>query len=261
MAEHARARRHVTSRYRGASSAEGNQTADNQDWERVMHTKLAQWRFMHLVALDELSSAERAAVAEISKLSASLELDTTKLHALECKLARARAIQTSESFSERAAPALQKLQSGLASAAPAHDQVCTALVTALRRLRTSSAGTDTGSLGAPEKLAAALDAYRDAADAFVNSARKANVPDPVAAAQALTQLEKVAISMQQDALANAAKQVANATDAMDEERASRATAVLTKEKVQTDRGIPVRGAGNSVGRTRHGRGSRTIERA
>ncbi len=215
----------VASRFRGGPSDIASTGSDGQDWERVMHTKLAQWRYMHLVALDELGSAERAACAEITSLAAILEEHTTRLHALECLLTRARAHKASEHFYDRARPALDLLESGLNSAAPAHDDVCTALITALRRLR-----TPVGAVGEPEKLPAALRAFRNAADGFVESARKANVPDAGVAAQALTQLEKVAVTMQQDALSNAAKQVAAAADAMDEERTKLATDVLVKEK-------------------------------
>ena len=216
----------VSSRFRGGPSETSNIVGDGQDWERVMHTKLAQWRYMHLVALDELGSAERAAGAEISTLATKLEEHTTRLHALECLLTRARAHKAHEHFCERAQPALELLESGLNKAAPAHTDVCTALVTALRRLRTPA-----GAVGEPEKLPSALRAFRNAADNFVESARNANVPDAAAAAQALTQLEKVAVTMQQDALSNAAKQVAAAADAMDEERAKRATDIMVvKEK-------------------------------
>lgn len=189
-----------------------------------MHTKLTQWRYMHLVALDELATAERAACAQISDLAAVLEAAAGRLHGLECTLADARAARAEEDFGQRAAPALARLRLALASAAPAHDEVCAALVGALRRLRAPP-----GAVGAPEQLPGRLVAFKDAADAFVDAARRGGVPDADAAAAALAQLERVAVAMQTDALAAAAKNVADAADAIDSERAARASHTLARD--------------------------------
>lgn len=216
----------VPSRFRGGGGGGegGSGSAEGQDWERVMHTKLTQWRYMHLVALDELSTAERGACAQIADLAAVQEASASRLHNMGCVLADARAARADEQFAQRAGPALARLRLALAAATPAHDEVCSALVAALRRLR-----VPTGAVGAPERLPARLHAFRGAADAFVEAARRANVPDATGAAAALAQLERVAVSMQQDALAAAAKHVADAADAIDNERASRAASVLAKE--------------------------------
>lgn len=222
----------VASRFRGDAGGSsggtggGGSAGDSQDWERVMHTKLAQWRYMHLVALDELSSAEGAACSEISNLAKILEAQTCTLHGLELQLTKLRAVRQKDHFITRARPALQLLETSLNNDSNTNNEVCEELVLGLRKLRVPP-----GAIGEPEKLPGVLRRFRACADAFVETAKKNHrIADSEAAASALTQLEKVAIGLQQDALTNAAKQVADAADAMDAERAGRATDVINKER-------------------------------
>lgn len=207
----------VSSRFRASPQPSG----EGQDWERVMHTKLTQWRYMHLVALDELSHSEKKACAELAELGTVLETSVQKVHALEATAVDARAKRAKESFEQRATPALARLELALRGCSHAHDQVCNALLTALRRLSTLSFQQSSGT-----QVARELAKFREVAAAFVKAADDSGVYNTVRVADALDELAKVVMIMERDALANAATNVAAASDAVDNERERTADAIV-----------------------------------
>ena len=214
-----RATKPVASRFRGEDvSSEG------ADWERVMHTKLAQWRYMHLVALDEFSLAEQAACKELEILSTKQEECVLQLHALEAAVKEARVIRAKESFTKRAAPAISRLENALKGAKHDHQVVCRALVASLRRMQVDGLRVESSAA-----LARELARFRETAASFTDAADAVGVYDAMKVADALDELSKVVMTMERDALASAADAVVNAVDGVDGERTARA-AVITQSR-------------------------------
>jgi len=88
---------------------------------RLMHTKMAQWRYMHLVQLDELSSAGGAACSEVVNLAQILEAKTAAQHELEMQQS---GIAEGPLGIERARPVLELLQDSLSSTTTMKNEVC-----------------------------------------------------------------------------------------------------------------------------------------
>jgi hypothetical protein len=88
-------------------------TASDPDWERAMDARLAQWRYMNLVAVAELQAEEKAHCAHLSALAAQLEAAMDDVAALTAALDASRAHAAGAAFADRAAAGLSRLEAAV----------------------------------------------------------------------------------------------------------------------------------------------------
>lgn len=132
-----------------------------------MDARLAQWRYMNLVAVAELQAEEREACTEIDRLATQLEETMDEVARLTARLDAARATAAGATFADRARPCLELLAQSLAAMRPEHARICAALVESLESLPTRNIIADPGAASA---LAREIARFRVAAVDFATAA-------------------------------------------------------------------------------------------
>jgi hypothetical protein len=99
-----------------------------------MDAKLAQWRFMNLVAVAELLAEERAACGGLVALTDERKAAVDDIAALTARLGVVRGAAAGRTFAERAAQPLSALAASIEQLASDHHRICQGLLRSVEEL-------------------------------------------------------------------------------------------------------------------------------
>lgn len=213
------------------------------DWERAMDAKLAQWRYMNLVAVSELQREEQEQCGRISALATELESVMDEVASLTRALDTVRAVGAGETFASRASQPLRRLVESIGSMQGAHRVICERVCESLHQIQlrgvvvgspepeTRNPPSSPSSVlepGSPAALVREMKRFRVAAAEFARVAEKHGASEDCAVA-----LEDLARCVAEEApgVRQAMCQtVAEAITALEENAAARAASISKRRR-------------------------------
>lgn len=162
-------------------------TAPADDIERALDARLAQWRYINLVAVAELQAEEAAACAGLDEAADALEAAADDVARLTARLDAARGASSGGTFAARARRPLGRLVAALEEMESAEVAACGGVV---RRLHALPMGGIVADGGAAAPLAREVARFRVAAAGFAAAVGETGGGDE-GAASALEDLARV----------------------------------------------------------------------